>query len=497
MARPVPRFRSASLSDQGPVRGNNEDRVYADDERGLYAVVDGMGGHEAGEHAAEIAVERLRARLERQTGTAEQRMREAIALANNAIYEAAEDRPEWRGMACVLTAAAIEDGHVIVGHVGDSRLYRIRHGSIEKITHDHSPVGEREDAGELSEAEAMHHPRRNEVFRDVGSQPRTPDDEDFIELIRIPFEPDAALLLCSDGLSDALPSARILETVEKNAGHRESAARELIQAATENGRDNISLVLVEGRDFAKTSSGRRAPVGPLIAALFLGVLVGVLTAGTAAWFWLRAHRPPAVHVPRTIVVSPPQTLASALGSAVAMDTVSLPAGRYPGDIRLKNGVTLKADPPREAVIAGRIHAADVSAARLEDLVVEEPVRIAESDVALIGSTLNGGVEVSGNSRGSIVACSIRNPNGPAISLTGSASPRLDHNVIEYGAAPGLVVKSSLRPSAAGNIFTGPGNTPPVWLSVADPAIVDRNYFPGFGPKDRRPKVKILSPETLP
>ncbi len=148
--------------------------VYCDDVRGIFLVVDGMGGHEAGEQAAEIAVERMRMRLERQTDSVEQRLREAIALANNSIYEAARKNPEWNGMACVLTAAVMEDGQVTVGHVGDSRLYRIKRGHIEKMTHDHSPVGEREDSGELSEAEAMQHPRRNEVYRDVGSEERTP-----------------------------------------------------------------------------------------------------------------------------------------------------------------------------------------------------------------------------------------------------------------------------------------------------------------------------------
>src|SRR5690242_11422222 len=100
----VPQFSSAASSDQGFVRPNNEDRVYCDDARGLFLVVDGMGGHQAGEKAAEIAVERIKARLERQTGTVEQRVREAITLANNAIYEMAQTKPEWSGMACVLTA---------------------------------------------------------------------------------------------------------------------------------------------------------------------------------------------------------------------------------------------------------------------------------------------------------------------------------------------------------------------------------------------------------
>ena len=85
-------------------------------------------------------------------------------------------------MACVLTLALVEGEQVTIGHVGDSRLYLIAGGAIRKVTSDHSPVGEIEDAGELSEEEAMAHPRRNEVFRDVGSCPRSAEDGDFIEV---------------------------------------------------------------------------------------------------------------------------------------------------------------------------------------------------------------------------------------------------------------------------------------------------------------------------
>jgi len=154
-------------------------------------------------------------------------------------------------MACVLTLAVVEDGAAVIGHVGDSRLYEIRGGAIRKLTHDHSPVGVREDAGELSEIEAMIHPRRNEVFRDVGSEEHAPDDADFIEIVRVQFEPDAALLLCTDGLSDQVTSEYIRAVVERNAGHPEAAARQLIAAANAAaGKDNVTVVLVEGPKFA-------------------------------------------------------------------------------------------------------------------------------------------------------------------------------------------------------------------------------------------------------
>src|SRR6185436_18836024 len=103
------------------------------------------------------ALSMLRQRLERETGPACERVREAIAIANNEIYRPASTRPEWDGMACVLTVAIVKDGVATIGLVGDTRLYKLRGGRIEKITHDHSPVGEREDAHEISERDAMRH----------------------------------------------------------------------------------------------------------------------------------------------------------------------------------------------------------------------------------------------------------------------------------------------------------------------------------------------------
>src|SRR5213075_2225090 len=130
-------------------------------------------------------------------------------------------------MACVLTAAIAAEDRVTIGHVGDSRLYLLAAGSIRKITPDHSPVGEREDTGELTEQQAMAHPRRNEVFRDVGSTQHAPDDDNFIDVMTIPFQADKALLICSDGLSDLVTAEEIRELVERNADEPQSAVRAL------------------------------------------------------------------------------------------------------------------------------------------------------------------------------------------------------------------------------------------------------------------------------
>jgi PPM family protein phosphatase len=243
-------WRSATASDAGRLRAENQDRAYAHDELGMFVVVDGLGGHAAGEKAAQTAIEVLRTEMANSDGDARERIRRAIAAANNRIFDEAAENETWRGMACVLTLALIEDDKVTVGHVGDSRLYLTWNGAIHKLTSDHSPVGEREDSGELTEAEAMAHPRRHEVFRDVGSRRRQPDEEDFIEVKEFLFKPDAAILLCSDGLSDLLTSSEILEVIERYNGDPAEVAHELVEEANlAGGSDNITAIFVAGSEF--------------------------------------------------------------------------------------------------------------------------------------------------------------------------------------------------------------------------------------------------------
>jgi PPM family protein phosphatase len=248
-------WRSGLASDIGLERSNNEDRAFIDDERGLFLVADGLGGHAAGEKAAEIAVDVIARELAPASGDLEKQVRSAIAAANNEIFRCAQENSAWNGMACVLTLAILRDDVVTVGHVGDSRLYLVWNGTVRKLTSDHSPVGEQEDQGELTEAEAMLHPRRNEVFRDVGTRERSAGDDNFIEVKSFPFHPAAALLLCSDGLSDALTSAEISEIVEHYDGDPSKTAEELVAAANdEGGIDNVSVVFVAGPDFVGVHS---------------------------------------------------------------------------------------------------------------------------------------------------------------------------------------------------------------------------------------------------
>ena len=249
------KWRSAAATHSGRVRTENQDRSYLDDDLGIFLVVDGLGGHAAGEKAAETALEVICGELQDQSGDVRERVRAAIAAANNRIADLAAANETWRGMACVLTLAVACDDKVVIGHVGDSRLYLIWNGSMRKLTSDHSPVGEREDAGELSEQEAMRHPRRNEVFRDVGSRRREAGDEDFIEMKEFLFKPDAAILLCSDGLSDLVPTAGIRDIVECYDGDPEKVSRDLVDAANQaGGTDNITALFVAGSEFVGSGS---------------------------------------------------------------------------------------------------------------------------------------------------------------------------------------------------------------------------------------------------
>ncbi len=250
-------WRIAFASDPGLRRTVNEDRVLADELHGVFLVVDGLGGHAAGEMAAETALRIIQERAASLAASSEveNAIREAIAEANNRIFQLAGENPDWQGMACVLTLAVAQEDRVTVGHVGDSRLYLAWNGKLRKLTSDHSPVGELEDRGELAEEDAMRHPRRNEVFRDVGSNFRQPDDPQFIDTKTFLFRSDAALLICSDGLTDVLTAEQIGAVIDDFDGDPENTVRRLVDAANEaGGKDNVSVVFVAGPEFSGAGS---------------------------------------------------------------------------------------------------------------------------------------------------------------------------------------------------------------------------------------------------
>ncbi|HEV3196759.1 MAG TPA: protein phosphatase 2C domain-containing protein [Bryobacteraceae bacterium] len=477
----------AGESNPGRVRRNNEDAWHMDPERGIFLVVDGIGGQAAGEKAAEIALGRVRARLERLTGTTEQRIREAIAMANNEIFQAARGNPEWQGMACVLTVAVLDNGSAVVGHVGDSRLYQVRRGEIRKITHDHSPVGEREDSLELTEAEAMRHPRRNEVFRDVGSEEHQPDDPDFIEIRRIPFDPDSALLLCSDGLSDQVPSADIRQIVERNAGKPQAAVRELIEAANRaGGKDNVTVLLVEGEQFTPPPTGRvgqalspdTPPVKPRMLTVVLTssvwFLCGLLIALAGAWFsrsfWVP---PPAVVAPRSLQVGKGarfSSIAAALTEARSGDTVEVLIGEYREQLTLKSGVNLRSAVPREAILRAppmgggpAIYGEGVKNVRVNDFLIQgdekQPLTagivLKDSDVEVDDVEVSGagtGIEIRGGGKVSLTANAIHDCLREGVLIVGASTPWISHNSFQRNQGVAIAAREGARPSLVGNVF---------------------------------------------
>ena len=216
---------------------------------------------------------------------------EAIAAANSRIYADLLQDPKLGGMACVLTLALVEGSHVTIGHVGDSRLDLIGAGAIRKATSDHSPVGEIEDAGDLSEEEAMAHSPRNEVFRDVGSSPRRADDSRVHRnhpKCEFPRRCGQAPL-CSDGLSDHLTSRRIREIAERYTGDAEQTARNLVDAANQaGGKDKMTAIFVAGPAFRGRGAATRPRLGITrirprccvwsgrVAFLSYGLLLGML-----------------------------------------------------------------------------------------------------------------------------------------------------------------------------------------------------------------------------
>jgi serine/threonine protein phosphatase PrpC len=366
-ARPLA---GAARSDAGRVRSNNEDLPVLDPERGIFGVIDGVGGHAGGEMAAAIARDVILQRLARPLGTPAERVREAIAIANNEIFRRAAASPELAGMTCVVTLAVVAEGRLTIGHVGDSRLYKVRPGSLVKLTHDHSPVGEREDAREIGEYEAMRHPRRHEVFRDVGSALRDKDEADYVEVVEDTLEDDAAILVCSDGLTDMIPSATIERIVQAHAGDAEAVASALVAAANEaGGRDNVTVVYAEGPAFATsmTATGVGTGTGTALVArageqagatqptrrrplwFGLGAAFGLAVALLFAW-----HTTAADVGGRTLVAAPQAsetvgTLAAAVQVARAGDVIRLEPGTYAESLVIPDGVSLRARVPGASV----------------------------------------------------------------------------------------------------------------------------------------------------
>ena len=232
----------AACTDLGKVRDGNEDSLLVLGSE-VIAVADGMGGHAAGEVASKQALETLKQRLVSETAkrydevSLQRMLTAAIVAANHDVYELSK-QDGYAGMGTTLTVARLEKERVTYAHVGDSRLYLYRDGSLQQITTDHSLVAEMLRQGYLTEAEAAHHPRRNVITRAVGTADEVKVDSDIFA-----WRPGDALLLCTDGLTTMLDDRRIEALFAQNLFQPEVLVRALIDGANaEGGKDNITVI---------------------------------------------------------------------------------------------------------------------------------------------------------------------------------------------------------------------------------------------------------------
>jgi PPM family protein phosphatase len=243
----------ATATDPGMVRSHNEDSMGTDAEIGLAVLADGMGGYNAGEVASGIAVAMLTTEMKQALENndphaldasgetlAEKFVRENSAKANAAIYQTAKSQPQYSGMGTTLVVALFFDNRMTVGHIGDSRLYRLRGEAFEQVTRDHSLLQEQIDSGMITKEQARYSQNKNLVTRAVGIDPEVET-----EIHTYAVEPGDIYLLCSDGLSDMVQDEDIHSTLSTLQSNLPLAAKQLVQLANDSGgRDNISVILV-------------------------------------------------------------------------------------------------------------------------------------------------------------------------------------------------------------------------------------------------------------
>lgn len=243
-------FEIASATHPGMVRSHNEDSIAVEKEIGLAVLADGMGGYNAGEVASGIAVAMIcaevkkalaRSKNEALNGSAvEKLIAEQSSRANEAIYEAAQNQPRYSGMGTTLVVAFWHDNQLTVGHIGDSRLYRLREGTLDLLTRDHSLLQEQIDSGMITREQARFSQNKNLVTRAVGIDPEVE-----AEVHTYPVQTGDLYLLCSDGLNDMVPDEEIQLALSSLQSNLPLAAEQLVQQANDNGgRDNVSVILV-------------------------------------------------------------------------------------------------------------------------------------------------------------------------------------------------------------------------------------------------------------
>lgn len=235
-------MRSFGKSDVGRKRKNNEDSFFYSNEKGVFIIADGMGGHLAGEEASKIAVETAGKFLSNPGSKIKELINKSINTANSIIFSKSEMDPAFKGMGTTLTCAIFNDKKLYIGHVGDSRLYMIRNNSMTMITDDHSQVWKYYKEGLISKEEARTHPLKSVVTRAVGIKPEVLIDTHLIGDIKA----NDLFLLCTDGLTDMVTDDKIKEILLLKERCLEEKINMLISRANKNGgKDNISIILFQ------------------------------------------------------------------------------------------------------------------------------------------------------------------------------------------------------------------------------------------------------------
>jgi PPM family protein phosphatase len=259
------KVRLVGATDNGRVREHNEDMIAVDHDIGLLVVADGMGGYNAGEVASGIAVKTIvnlvQESVEREdlrvndpeTGMSRSSiiLRDAIHRANKIIYQTAKTQPQCEGMGTTVVSALFFDNRIAVAHVGDSRLYRLRHDKFEQVTMDHSLLQELVDRGFYSAEEAQRAANKNYVTRALGVEPSVE-----VEMQEEEVQKGDFYVLCSDGLSDMVEDDDIHLTISTFGANLDTVAKQLIQLSNDNGgRDNISVVMAHVLEAFPASRG--------------------------------------------------------------------------------------------------------------------------------------------------------------------------------------------------------------------------------------------------
>jgi serine/threonine protein phosphatase PrpC len=250
----------AAATHRGRVRTHNEDAVVAEPRVGLAVVADGMGGHNAGEVASRMAVEAIQRGLEAATQArgpsleprrAESLVAALIEQANDRVHECGRARTDYAGMGTTLVVGLWYEGKLTVGNVGDSRLYRLRAGTLEQLTRDHTVVQEQVERGWLTPEAARDAANRSILTRAVGCDSQVSADLATYDTLR-----EDTYLLCSDGLTEMLGDREIADLVLRYENRIQDAAEDLVEKANARGGvDNISVVLVRVAEPGEPKTG--------------------------------------------------------------------------------------------------------------------------------------------------------------------------------------------------------------------------------------------------